>query len=287
MSLSNHVDASGNGRPLPPVATPRSRSLGQTDEERQRFVARVLDLMQVAEAGLLVPNDPQAVNEALRAISAVKAIASFLNHTLVANEATLIIQHSESMGIPGESDRGWLLVAIDRLRLLAVDPHHSSTPKSLVIPVSMAYIDRLNTVIMDLSTRLSPHPDNQVQALLAELLTSGKMLLRAPVAPLVSRLQAHALRLSHVLASRGDDLAIESRHLNLLEKITPPLITAAVKEAGCANELTLLFVEQEHDYIVRLACGCTVPIPALITKELLSAGSITQDDGIITIRLAL
>ena len=287
MNLSNHVDVSGNGSPLPPVATPRSRSLGQTEEERQRFVARVLDLMQVAGAGLLVPNDPQAVNEALRAISAVKAIASFLNHTLVANEATLIIRHSETMGIPGESDRGWLLVAIDRLRLLAVDPHHSSTPKSLVIPVSMAHIDRLNTVIMDLSTRLSPHPDNQVQVLLAELLTSGKMLMRAPVAPLVSRLQAHAQRFSHVLAARGDDLAIGSRHLNLLEKITPPLITAAISEAACAKELTLLFVEQDRDYIVRLACGCTVPIPALITNELQGAGSITQDDGIITIRLAL
>ena len=287
MSLSNHVDASGNERPLPPVATPRSRTLGQTEEERQRFVARVLDLMQVAEAGLLVPNDPHAVNEAFRAISAVKAIASFLNHTLVANEATLIIQHSESMGIPGESDRGWLLIAIDRLRLLAVDPHYSSTPKNLLIPVAMAHIDRLNTVIMDLSTRIAQHPDNQVQSLLAELLTSGKMLLRAPVAPLVSRLQAHALRFSHVLASRGDDLAIESRHLNLLEKITPPLITAAAKEAGCTTELTLLFVEQERDYIVRLACGCTVPIPALITNELLGAGSITQDDGIVTIRLTL
>ena len=95
----------------------------------------------------------------------VDASGYFLNYTLFANEASFIMRHGVSLRISGESDRGWLLVAIDRLRLLAMDPHHSSTPKSKLIPVAMSPIDRLNTVILDLPTRLAQHPDNQVRAL--------------------------------------------------------------------------------------------------------------------------
>ena len=285
MSLITQIEGAGGSHPLPPSPTPRHRSLGQTDEERQRYVTRVLDLMQIAESGLLVPNNPQAITEAIRAISAVKAISAFLNQSLVANEAELILERSAQMGTPGESDRGWLLVAIDRLRLLTVDPHHSSTPSSLIVPVSMAHIDRLSTVIGELANRLDQHPDPQVHALLAEVRASCTMLLRVPVAPLVSRLQAHALRFSRVLAARGDDLAIESQPLRLLEKIVPPLITAAVGEPSCATELTILFVESEREVIVRLACDCVVTIPTLITTTLGQDGVIVQDDGIVTIRI--
>ena len=132
---------------------------------------------------------------------------------------------------------------------------------------------------------MDQHPDPQVGALLSELHASSKLLLRTPVAPLVSRLQAHALRFSHVLATRGDDLTFESHILNLLENITPPLITAAVSEVDCDNELTLLFVDQGQEIIVRLACGCGVQIPDLITNALGATGSIAQDDGIVTIRI--
>ena len=286
MSLTTHVDVTGEERQAQPPVTPRGRYIVQTLEERQLYVARVLDLMQIAEAGLLGPADPQAVGAAIRAISAVKAISSFLNYNLVANEAALIIERAERMGTLGESDRGWLLVAIDRLRLMAVDPHHSSTPKDLIIPVAMAHIERLNTVIVELSERLALHPDPHVGALLSELQASSKLLLRTPVAPLVSRLQAHALRYSHVLAARGDDLTFESHTLNLLEKITPLLITAAVSEIGCNKEFTLLFVDQDQEIIVRLACGCTVQSPDAITDALGATGSIAQGDGIITIRIS-
>ena len=210
MSQTTHVDDSKDERQVQPQITPRGRPTVQTAEERQLYVDRVLDLMQIAESGLLGPTDPQAVGAAIRAISAVKAISSFLNYNMVANEAALIIERAKRMGTLGESDRGWLLVAIDRLRLMAVDPHHSSTPKDLIIPVAMAHIERLNTVIVELSARLAQHPDPHVGALLSELQASSKLLLRTPVAPLVSRLQAHALRFSHVLAARGDDLTFES-----------------------------------------------------------------------------
>ena len=285
MSQTTHVDDSKDQRQVQSQVTLRVHPTVQTAEERQLYVDRVLDLMQIAESGLLGPTDPQAVGAAIRAISAVKDLSSGLNYNLVASEASLITERAELMGTLGETDRGWLLVAIDRLRLLAVDPHYSSTPKDLIIPVAMAHIERLNTVIVELSARLDQHPDPQVGALLSELHASSKLLLRTPVAPLVSRLQAHALRFSHVLATRGDDLTFESHILNLLENITPPLITAAVSEVDCDNELTLLFVDQGQEIIVRLACGCGVQIPDLITNALGATGSIAQDDGIVTIRI--
>jgi len=270
---------------LPPPPTPRSRDLLDSVEERERFVDRVLDLMQLAETSLLTHENLQAVPEAIRAIFAVKAMAAFLNHAAITAEASTILERSERMGTPGDSDRGWLLVAIDRLRLLAVDPHHSSTPKTLLIPVAMAHIDRLNTLVIDLATRGAPHPDPHIAALLAEVCGATKLLLRTPVASLFTRLQAHALRSSHVLSTRGDDGTIPIEQHALLEKILPPILTAATHEAACATQLTLLFVDQKTEFIVRLACDCTVTIPAAITRTLGTAGSLTQDDGIVTIRL--
>ncbi len=286
MSLTTHVDEpGGSGHSAASTVHPRNRFFSDSSDERQRYVARVLDLLQIAEAGLLAADNQQAIVEARRAISAVKAMSAFLNQSAVANEATLIIERSERMGTLGDSDRGWLLVAVDRLRLLTVDPHHSSTPKSLLTPVATAHLERLTTVIEQLSIRLAHHPDHHVSALLAELRASSKMLLRIPVAPLVTRLQAHAIRFNRQLTARGDDIALATEILVLLEKFLPLLITAAASEASCASGLTLLFVEQSRELIVRLACDCVVPIPTMIITALADIGSLAQNDGIITIRL--
>lgn len=287
MSLTTHVDEpGGGGHPVAPPPPPRNRFLSESSDERHRYVARVLDLLQIAEAGLLAAHDQQAIVEALRSISAVKAISAFLNQSAVAGEASLIIERSERMGTLGESDRGWLLIAVDRLRLLTVDPHHSSTPKTLLTPVAMSHLERLTTVVDQLSACLAHHPDPQVSALLAELRVSSKMLLRIPVVPLVTRLQAHAIRFSRLLTVRGDDIALAAEMLHLLEKILPPLITAAAAEASCATGLTMVFIEQGRDLVVRLACDCIVPVPADITRALTDRGTLAQDDGIITIRLS-
>ena len=287
MSLTNQVDESnGGGRSVAATTLPRNRFLSDSSDERQRYVARVLDLLQIAETGLLDADNRRAIVDALRSISAVKAISAFLNQSAVAGEATLIIERSERMGTLGESDRGWLLIAVDRLRLLAVDPHHSSTPKTLLTPVAMAHLERLTTVVEQLSACLARHPDHEVATLLAELRASSKLLLRIPVAPLVTRLQAHAIRFNRLLTVRGDDLALAAGILHLLEKILPSLITAAAGEANCASGLTMVFIEQGRELVVRLACDCVVSIPEGITKALHDIGSLAQDDGIITIRLS-
>ena len=268
-------------------ALPRTRNLSDTSNERQRYVAQVLDLLQVAEAGLLAVHDPSAIDEAVRSFSAVKAISAFLSQNAVANEATLILERCERMGTLGEGDRAWLLIAVDRLRLLAVDPHHSSTPKTLLMPVAMAHLERLITVVEELSRRLSQHSDAQVAALLAELRTSSHMLLRIPVAPLVARLQAHALRFDRVLIVRGDDLALASEMLHRLEKILPPLITAAAREKDCSSQLTLVFLQRDRELVVRLACDCLIAVPAVVVKTLRDCGSLSQDDGVLSLRLRI
>jgi hypothetical protein len=267
----------------PPLIQNRSN----TSEERQGDVGQVLDLLQVAESGLLAIHDPGAIVEAVRSISAVKAISAFLNQNAVANEATLILERCERMGTLGEGDRAWLLIAVDRLRLLTVDPHHSSAPKTLLIPVAMAHLERLITVVKELSRRLSQNSDDQVAELLAELRISSQMLLRIPVAPLVARLQVHALRFERVLIVRGDDLALASEMLRRLQKILPSLITAAAREKGCSPQLTLVFLQRDRELVVRLACDCLIVVPAMVVKTLRDCGSLSQDDGILSLRLRI
>lgn len=288
MELGARTNERDDGhRPEAPALTPRSRRISTDPDERQRFVAQVLNLMQAAETRLRIPNDAGAVAEALRAISAAKAMASFLNQTAVAEEATLLLERAKGLSAPGESDRGWLLTAIDRLRLLAVDPHHSSTPNTLIVSVSMSHIDRMRRVATNLSTCLSEHPDPEVTWLLTELRATADALLRIPATPLIIRLQALAMRNGRILGGRGDDLLLDQRRFEILDTALPPLVAAASAHPAGAPEMTLLLVAFDHDLVVRLSCGATITIPPETLRIVNAEGgtAVHDDDGIVTLRL--
>jgi HPt (histidine-containing phosphotransfer) domain-containing protein len=220
-------------------------------EERQRFVSRVLDLMLHAETKLLHQLDAQALAEARRSLSAVKAMAAFLGHAAVACEATRVQERVDTLpssGVLGDDDRAWLLGAIDRVRLLAVDPHRGTTAAEVLVPVALERIERLTALAEDLAGRLSHHADPEVAWLMAEIRSVSRTLLLLPVQPLLKQLRALAEERDCMLETRGDHLALDRATLDILAGILPLLV--AHLEHG--SEATLLVACSSNEVVIRL-----------------------------------
>ena len=261
-----------------------SRPQVTTDyEERQRFVSRVLDLMLHAETKLLHQLDTQALAEARRSLSAVKAMATFLGHAAVACEATRVQERVDTLpssGVLGDSDRAWLLGAIDRVRLLAVDPHRGSTAAEVLVPVVLERIERLTALAEDLAGRLVHHEDPEVAWLLAEIRSVSRTLLLLPVQPLLKRLRALADERDCMLETRGDHLALDRATLDILDAILPLMIA----ELPHSSEATLLVACSSQEVIIRLRTTAKycVPTSALASAQLYGGHFSSEEDGALT-----
>ena len=262
-----------------------SQARAHTDsEERQRFVSRVLDLMLHAETKLLHQLDAQALAEARHSLSAVKAMAAFLGHTAVACEATRVQERVDTLpssGLLSDSDRDWLLRAIDRIRLLAVDPHRGSTAAEVLVPVALERIERLTALTEDLAGRLVQHEDPEVIWLLAEIRSVSRTLLLLPV---LKRLRALADERDCMLETRGDHLALEQATLDILDAILP-LIIAHLPHS---SEATLLVTSSSQEVIIRLRTTATYSVPPAILASAQQHGghfSSDEDGALTTMRL--
>ena len=249
-----------------PPATPLPNTIGPTanggalvrrgvpaddPQERQRFVGRVLDLMLHAETGLLRRSDVEAVAEAVRCVDAVKAMAAFLGLSTIAAEARGIegrLAGLRSSRAPlSDADRTWLLSSIDRLRLLAVDPHRGpSSGSDALVSVTLAAVERLVSITDDLVSRTLGSGDPRLMEIAMDLHAASRALLLIPLRSLCNRLlvsvqECAALRGAEAaIAIRGDDIAVERLAAEALEAVLPALVLDAVAERGArAPHLTL------------------------------------------------
>ena len=236
-----------------------------------------------AETKLLHQLDTQALAEARRSLSAVKAMAAFLGHAAVACEATRVQERVDTLpasGVLGDSDRDWLLGAIDRVRLLAVDPHRGSTAAEVLVPVALERIERLTALAEDLAGRLAQHEDPEVAWLLAEIRSVSRTLLLLPVQPLLKRLRALADERDCLLETRGDHLALDQTTLDILDAILPSLISALPH----ASEATLLLACSSQEVVIRLrtSASFTVPASVLETADQYAGTFSNDEDGALT-----
>ena len=256
-----------------------SRPHVSTDyEERQRFVSRVLDLLLHAETKLLHQLDTQALAEARRSLSAVKAMAAFLGQAAVACEATRVQERVDTLpasGILNDSDRTWLLGAIDRVRLLAVDPHRGSAAAEVLVPVALERVERLTALAEDLAGRLTQQVDPEVAWLLAEIRSVSRTLLLLPIQPLLKRLRTLADERDCMLETRGDHLALDRTTLDILDSILPVLISALPH----ASEATLLVACSSQEVVIRLRTGSNFAVPAgILEAAARHDGTISSDE---------
>jgi chemotaxis protein histidine kinase CheA len=232
--------------------------------ERQRFVEQVLDLMLRAESGLLQSSAGHAaVTEAVRAIDAVRAMAAFVGLTQVVRQIQEFEPHLHRLRLGSDrwtaSDLPWLLRAIDRIRMLAVDPYRGPSEETDdVINLPVARLERLTALAEELHTRLAKGDDHRLTSLAAELQTAALGLYLLPLRPVCQRIsaaaQASGERLGRPVQVRfsGDDQVIERNLIALVEESVTAVVTAAVEHGG-ASAPHLVFAVVSGFLVVRVA----------------------------------
>lgn len=259
------------------TAEPGSGSRGavpaDNPQERQRFVDRVLDLMQRAESCLQHEADLQTLSEAVRLIDAVRALAAFVGLPQVVRQIQEFDPHlnrlREADAVGTAADRRWLLRAIDRIRLLAVDPFRGpSTDSGTVLSVPLAHLERLTALAEELHSRLSRSDDRRLAELAAELHGAARGLYLLPLRPVCQRVtvaaQAAGARLGRTVQVRfsGDDQVLDHQLIGRFEELLTATVLVAI-EAGAARASHLVIALVEGYVVVRMVHDGTQPEASL------------------------
>lgn len=264
-----------------PAAEPGSGSRGavpaDNPQERQRFVDRVLDLMQRAESCLQHEADLSLLGEAVRQIDAVRALAAFVGLPQVVrqiDEFDLHLNRLREAGGSGAtgtaSDRRWLLRAVDRIRLLAVDPFRGrSTDSGTVLSVPVSNLERLTALAEELHTRLSRSDDQRLASLAAELHGAARGLYLLPLRPVCQRVaaaaQAAAVRNGRTVQVRfsGDDQVLDHHLIQVFEELLTATVVVAL-DAGAAHAAHLVIALVDGYVVVRIVHDGLQPDTSLI-----------------------